>query len=233
MPVHVPRYHARPAPIFLVICLGLFGPIPVRAAIDDPLEPINRSIFDWNRWFSADVYAPVRDGYLATVPAPVRTGLNNILFNLNDMVGALLAPAAWDTDQASVQGRRAVINTTLGLGGVLDLTGWLGIPRENAGKSTICGGALVPDGPYLVLPIIGSATSLQTATGAAIVVGGFAVLGLVGGLIKEVVEIMILVAVTRPSKEDVRQYRAALASDDPYAAWRGYFAERHRRLCRG
>lgn len=196
----------------------------------DPFESVNRRVFALNLWLDRSLFDPAAAWYQARVPAPVRTGVTNLLTNLDQAVGAVLALAAWDTDRASWLGRRVVINTTLGLGGVLDAASALSIPRPKREKPSVCF-AGIPDGPYLVLPGFGAATTLQTGVAAGIVIGGFVVLGLVGGLIKEIVEVMVLIAVTQPTEADRRAYRMALRSSDPYAAVRDRFLQAHASRC--
>lgn len=226
---------SSPVLLCLAVCLTLSLALPARASSPgapsaDPLEPLNRAVFAFNLWLERSAFDPAQDWYGRRVPDPVQTGLTNLLFNLDETVGSVIALLSWNTDKASYLGRRVVINTTLGLGGVIDMAERLGIPRPKREKPPLCF-ARIPDGPYLVLPAFGSATTLQTGIALGIIVGGFAALGVVGGLIKEVVEVLVLIAVTQPTDEERRAYRAALNAPDPYAALRDRFLREHAAVC--
>jgi len=51
---------------------------------DDPFEPVNRAMFDFNEVADKFVMKPVADAYVAVVPKLVRTGVSNVLNNIDD-----------------------------------------------------------------------------------------------------------------------------------------------------
>jgi len=129
----------------------------------DPLEPLNRSIYRFNDSVDRAVVKPVATAYRDYMPSPLRTGVNNFFGNLRD---------AWSGFNALLQARpaeagqdfgRVGVNTVLGLGGVLDIASEMGLERTTLDFGLTLGRWGVPDGPYLVLPILGPSTLRDTA----------------------------------------------------------------------
>lgn len=129
---------------------------PEEDVSEDWLEPVNRVVFEANDIFLTVFFRPVAKLYQIVVPEVVRKGVRNGLTNLTSPV--ILAndllqgegTRAWETTQ------RFVVNSTLGLAGTIDVADrWLGIPphKEDFGQTMAVWG--VPDGGYLVLPLLG------------------------------------------------------------------------------
>lgn len=130
---------------------------------DDPLEPYNRSMTTFNEVVDNAVLKPVATTYQELTPMPVRTGVSNFFANLGD---------AWSFVNNSLQLRvepavsslfRFGINSTMGLGGVLDVASELGIERYKQDFGLTLGRWGVPTGPYFVLPVLGPSTVRDTA----------------------------------------------------------------------
>jgi phospholipid-binding lipoprotein MlaA len=129
----------------------------------DPFEPFNRSVTRFNEGLDEAIVKPVAQAYQGVLPSPVRTGVNNFFSNLTDV---------WSMVNNLLQGRpqaagdslmRFSINTTMGLGGVLDWATEMGIERQRQDFGKTLGRWGVDTGPYLVLPILGPSTVRDTA----------------------------------------------------------------------
>jgi phospholipid-binding lipoprotein MlaA len=122
---------------------------------NDPFEPGNRVVFAFNRGLDRALIKPVAQVYTAVVPEPLRDGIHNALSNF-----FLPITFANDLLQGNVSrggetlGRFA-INSTVGIGGLLDVANRWGIAphTEDFGQTLAVWG--VGDGPYLVLPVLG------------------------------------------------------------------------------
>jgi phospholipid-binding lipoprotein MlaA len=130
----------------------------------DPLEPMNRAVYKFNDSVDRYAFRPLAVGYRKVVPTPARAGLHNFFQNLslpidiaNDLLQFKLGAAARDT-------ARLVVNTTLGVGGLFDPAGKLGLKDPNEDFGQTLGRWGVPSGPYLVLPFFGPST-LRDGTG--------------------------------------------------------------------
>ncbi len=122
---------------------------------NDPLEPTNRVLYRISDTVDAYTLKPVAQAYVWAVPLPARTGVANVLNNI-------ASPAVFFNDVFEAKPARAgdtfmrfLINSTVGVAGVLDVaTGW-GYPAHSAdGGMTLAQWGL-PSGPYLFVPLLG------------------------------------------------------------------------------
>lgn len=127
------------------------------AAVNDPLEPFNRAMFDFNFGLDRYLIRPVALGYRTVTPQAVRTHIAHASDNLYEPVNAVNALLQGNVTQGVQSLWRFVINTTLGIGGLNDIATEAGLPdrREDFGQTLAVWG--VDAGPYLVLPIFGPA----------------------------------------------------------------------------
>lgn len=155
----------------VVLLLGLaLAPAPA-AAINDPLEPLNRGIFEFNRIVDGLVLKPASQLYEFAVPEPGRQGVSNFLGNLRAPVIFVNHLLQGEREQAGVTLGRFMINSTMGIFGIFDFASVVGVePREDADFGQTLGVWGVGGGAYLVLPIFGPST-IRDAGG--LVVDGF------------------------------------------------------------
>lgn len=123
---------------------------------NDPAEPFNRAMLDVHQAIDRSVLVPVARGYRAVVPAPVRTGVRNVLGNLRTPVILVNDMLQGEPRRAGDTLGRFVINTTLGLGGIFDVAASrFGVRghSEDFGQTFARWG--VGEGPFLFIPILG------------------------------------------------------------------------------
>lgn len=162
LPTEIPKMANIPAPP-----PAPDGDIPADISMSDapsdPLEPLNRLIFGLNEGVDFLILRPVNTVYRTLVPQPVRKGVANVVYNL-------ASPVIFANDLLQGEGKRAghtasrfIINTTVGVGGIMDVASKQGIPRhsEDFGQTLAVWG--IGSGPYLVLPLIGPSTLRDTA----------------------------------------------------------------------
>ncbi len=128
----------------------------------DPWEPYNRSMTKFNDSVDNAVLKPVATAYRDVLPQPVRTGVGNFFGNLSD---------AWSFVNNVLQGKpegslhsfwRVVVNSTMGLGGVLDPATEMRLERHREDFGQTLGRWGVPPGPYFVIPLLGPSTVRDT-----------------------------------------------------------------------
>lgn len=133
----------------------------------DPLEPWNRGVYRFNDVLDTNVVKPVAETYQEVTPDPVRKGVSNFFGNIRDVWSSVNAALQLRPQEALENLFRVGVNTTLGLGGVLDVATEMGIPRTRMDFGQTLGRWGVPSGPYLVLPLLGP-SSVRDATGTGI-----------------------------------------------------------------
>jgi phospholipid-binding lipoprotein MlaA len=130
----------------------------------DPLEGFNRAIFNFNEGLDRHVLEPVARGYSNVVPSPVRTGLGNFIGNFGDAWSAINQFLQGKPDEGVHMTLRVIVNSTLGMAGLLDWGTQLGLERQSEDFGQTLGRWGLGAGPYLVLPVLGP-SSLRDAGG--------------------------------------------------------------------
>lgn len=128
---------------------------PESIAANDPLEPVNRSMFSFNEKFDHYVELPIAGFYLLWMPKPLSNGLNNFLTNLDMPVVFTNDILQGEVTRAGQAFGRFTVNSTLGLGGFLDVASRTDLPYHYADMGQTLHVYGVGDGPFLVLPIVG------------------------------------------------------------------------------
>src|SRR3546814_672513 len=149
------------AAMVLAAALSACASMPETAGQDgidsanDPLEPANRVVFAFNEAVDTVVIRPVAVTYDTFVPSPVQQGVTNFLRNLRTPVIFANELLQGDWQGAEVAFTRFFLNSTLGLGGFIDIAAYekLEFQSEDFGQTLATWG--VGEGPYLVLPILG------------------------------------------------------------------------------
>jgi len=145
---------------FLVGCASI--PAGVERSPQDPWEPFNRSIFEFNEGLDAYVLKPVVAGYRFVLPEFVREGIYNFFSNYSDIYTALFNLLQGKPSYAFNDFMRVVVNTTMGLGGLLDLATPGGLEKHKEDWGQTFGVWGVPAGPYVVLPFFGPSNVRDT-----------------------------------------------------------------------
>lgn len=137
---------------------------PAEPAPSDPLEGLNRGVYRFNDTADRALVKPAARAYRAVLPSFVRRGIGNFVSNLGSTTTLAnnLLQAKWQ--DALDDATRLVLNTTFGLGGLLDPASAAGLPRNDEDFGQTLGHWGVPSGPYLVLPLLGPST-LRDAIG--------------------------------------------------------------------
>jgi phospholipid-binding lipoprotein MlaA len=121
----------------------------------DPLEPLNRGIYQFNDTLDRTVIKPVAEGYKAVVPAPGRTMVNNFFSNLNDVLVTVNDVLQLKLKQAVSDFGRVLINTSVGAFGLVDAATVAGFEKHDEDFGQTLGYWGISSGPYLVLPVLG------------------------------------------------------------------------------
>ena len=155
------RSRALACAVSLPVVLALSG--CATAHSPDPLESWNRGVFSFNETVDVHVLKPVAEGYVKVTPQPVRTGVRNFFGNIGDV---------WSSVNLFLQGRlkegaastmRVAVNSTLGLGGLIDLATPMRLDRFNEDLGQTLGVWGAPSGAYIVWPLMGPSSVRDSA----------------------------------------------------------------------
>ena len=128
------------------------------------LERYNRAMFSFNNKVDKFVVRPVAKGYRAVTTKYIRSRVTNFFNNIEEPVSAVNHILQGELSSSGNNVGRFVINTTLGVVGLFDVASSIGIERDKTGFDETLATWCVPDGPFVVLPIIGPSTP-RAATG--------------------------------------------------------------------
>ncbi|ORF04417.1 VacJ family lipoprotein [Snodgrassella alvi] len=124
----------------------------------DPYEGYNRVMFNINDHLDRYIMTPVARGYRKVTPSPVRTGVNNFFNNLRDVVSFGSNLLRLDIEKASTDFVRVGINTTFGLGGLLDIADAGRIPNNKNTLGDTFASWGWKNSNYFVYPLLGPST---------------------------------------------------------------------------
>ncbi len=130
----------------------------------DPFEKTNRTLFRFSQTLDRSVIRPSALEYKSALPNVVRTGVSNALNNLGEPATFINDVLQLHPNRAGVTLARFVVNSTLGLGGLIDIQGMNGAPIHYSDFGQTLGRYGVPPGPYIYIPIIGP-SNLRDGTG--------------------------------------------------------------------
>ena len=153
---------------FLLLCMAtlLVGCASIPAGVEpspqDPWESFNRSVFEFNEGLDAYLLKPVVAGYRFVLPEFVREGIYNFFSNYNDIYTSLFNLLQGKPGYAFNDFMRVAVNTTMGLGGLLDLATPGGLEKHKEDWGQTLGVWGVPAGPYVVLPFFGPSNVRDT-----------------------------------------------------------------------
>lgn len=139
---------------------------------DDPWESYNRTMYTINDHLDQALLKPVTLMYVDLTPQPAQTCISNIFNNIGDV---------WSAANSFLQARghdffntlgRVLFNTTMGLGGCIDVASKNGAQRIQNDFGVTLGVWGLDSGPYLVLPVLGSSSVRDgTATVGTVAAG--------------------------------------------------------------
>ena len=152
-------FQAYIMPVTAILCIFLTGcaSVSVKNPVD-PWESWNRSVFNFNDSLDTGIVKPVATAYTNFVPGFVRTGVHNFFSNLTGVWTVVNSTLQLKPQAALESFFRLTINSTLGVGGLIDVASDMNLEHRIADFGQTLGHYGVPPGPYLVLPLLGSST---------------------------------------------------------------------------
>ena len=123
----------------------------------DPWGRLNRFTYRFNARFDEAVFLPVANGY-RRMPSPLRSGVHNFFGNLGELDSIVNYTLQGRLGRTVRSVGRFVINSTIGIGGLLEVAAKLNLPKAPTGFGTTLAKWGMHPGPYLVIPLYGPST---------------------------------------------------------------------------
>ena len=131
--------------------------IATRDAVEqyDPWEGMNRRIYNFNYHFDQKVFLPTVRGYQYITPDFAEKGVHNFFNNIRDMLTFMNSVLQLSPGKSAQSLGRVVVNSTVGVLGLIDVATNMDIPRPVEDFGQTMGRWGVGAGPYLVVPFLG------------------------------------------------------------------------------
>ena len=140
--------------------------------VKDCFEPLNRATFAFNQSLDKAILKPIAKSY-RNLPTPVKNGTSNVLNNLSNLITIPNNVLQGDMKLAIINTGRLVLNSTIGILGIIDVADNMGFPKyEKEDYGQTLGAWGIGPGCYLVLPVLGPSTIRDTAGSFVNVLGG-------------------------------------------------------------
>jgi phospholipid-binding lipoprotein MlaA len=140
---------------------------PATTSRSDPFEPFNRAMYAFNEPLERDVVLPVVRTYVETVPRPLRQLVTNFGNNIEDFFSGVNGLLQGKPEKAGHDFGRVIVNSSFGIGGLIDFASDARIPRGEEDFGQTFGVWGIPQGPYLFIPLFGP-TTVRDGSGFAV-----------------------------------------------------------------
>ena len=136
--------------LILLLSFPIFG-----EEIDDPFEDLNRDIFIFNEKLDEKLLKPAALTYRKVTPQFARTGVTNFFNNLQEIDTTINQVLQGEIKYAFNDASRFVINSTIGLLGLIDVASKMGLERHEEDFGQTLGVWGFNSGPYIMIPFLG------------------------------------------------------------------------------
>lgn len=152
----MPRFARLLLPLLLLLASCAHHPAHDPA---DPLESLNRGVFAFNNTADQYLLQPVAKGYHWLAPDFVRTGVKNFFSNLVYPITIVNQYLQGKPADGTADLGRFLINSTIGLAGLIDVASYWGLPAHEEDFGQTFGRWGIGEGWYLMLPILGPSSN--------------------------------------------------------------------------
>ena len=128
----------------------------------DPIESINRKTHEFNKRLDRYAIRPTSNIYGSYVPELIRIPISNFRGNLNEPRRFINHIFQRDLSGAGTDLSRFLINSTLGIGGLIDVASMWNIYPRSTGFDETLSSINLPQGAYVELPLFGPSSARGT-----------------------------------------------------------------------
>lgn len=143
--------------LFALAAISLTGCATHAKNPADPFEPFNRSMYTFNDTVDKAIAKPVAQGYNKVMPEVGKSMVTNFFSNLDDVIVTGNDLLQFKFVQAFSDGMRFLVNSTVGVGGLIDVAS-MRLEKHNEDFGQTLGYWGMKTGPYIVLPLMGPTT---------------------------------------------------------------------------
>lgn len=136
--------------LILLLSFPIFG-----EEINDPFEDLNRDIFIFNEKLDEKLLKPAALTYRKVTPQFARTGVTNFFNNLEEIDTTINQVLQGEIKYAFNDAGRFVINSTIGLFGLIDVASKMGLEKHEEDFGQTLGVWGFDSGPYIMIPFLG------------------------------------------------------------------------------
>ena len=143
----------------------------------DPFEEYNRKVWAFNEFLDDNFAKPTAEIYTSFTPDFIEVGITNFFRNLNELDNAANQLLQGKPLLAINDFSRFLINSTIGLGGFIDVGSRFGLERHDEDFGQTLGVWGVGSGPFLMIPLYGPSTprGLAGRSVSSVLSGTFAI----------------------------------------------------------
>ncbi len=132
---------------------------PSNSTVRDPFHIINKHIFNINYLIDSAFLSPVAEIYLHAIPPRGRKHMGNFVTNIGEPINFINLLFQGKFAQARISLGRFMTNTVLGCAGIMDVATDMKLEYKGEDFGQTLGYHKVPNGPYIVVPILGPSTA--------------------------------------------------------------------------
>ncbi len=125
---------------------------------DDPYEGINRTVFNVSDTLDENILKPSAEVYRDYTPLFVKDSVSNFFNNVSEIDTIINQLLQGKPDLALQDSLRFLINTTVGIGGIIDVASRMGLERHDEDFGQTLGYWGFESGPYVFVPFVGPST---------------------------------------------------------------------------
>jgi phospholipid-binding lipoprotein MlaA len=153
-----PALHTLRRALLLAAVVALASCAIAKPRTDDPYESFNRKVYAFNNAVDKIAIRPVAVGYRKVTNPPVRRSISDFFTNIRMPITVANDLLQGRPHAALNASGRFLVNLTLGLGGFFDPASRMGLPQQDTDFGITLARWGVPDGPFLMLPLVGPTT---------------------------------------------------------------------------
>lgn len=133
----------------------------------DPLESINQRIYYFNYNFDKYVFLPTVSFYEFILPNFMQKGIHNFFVNMQNASTMINSTLQFKIKKSMRSLASFTMNMAFGFGGLANASKSYGMPKDYEDFGLTLARYGVPNGPYLILPILGP-SNLRDAFGMGV-----------------------------------------------------------------